>query len=142
MGSDMRTRVNNAAFEALDITDVVVDFVAACGGSTDVVWFESSASPPDKYGDNNCQSPSIPYNSTIQCDQYYNRLYPNRYSLSSYPNMFAMKVACHEFGHSVGLTHGTEGAAHCMSNGVLNTTATSYRRYVTHHVVDHINQWW
>jgi hypothetical protein len=46
------------------------------------------------------------------------------------------KTACHEAGHSVGLTHG--GNTGCMLNGPIPNGAVQFRRYSSHHI-GHIN---
>jgi hypothetical protein len=52
------------------------------------------------------------------------------------------KTACHEAGHTVGLTHHTERISSwgCMINGEIPSTSSTWRYYGQHHK-DHINAW-
>ena len=144
VNTDVRSSINNTAANALDgPTDAVVEFEAPCDttsstSQTDVVWQQSSAIPPDRYGTNICDEKNP---ASGRCDQFINTLYPNKYAAAPYPNRMQNKVACQEFGHSVGLKHGIEtGSAHCMTNGMLYSTDIDHVRYSSHHVT-HINGW-
>jgi hypothetical protein len=49
------------------------------------------------------------------------------------------KTACHELGHSVGLTHGSD-YEDCMISGEIPGTAIKWHQYGPHHL-NHINDW-
>lgn len=49
------------------------------------------------------------------------------------------KTACHELGHSVGLSH-RDDAVDCMINGEIPSTASQWQNYGYHHR-QHINDW-
>ncbi|WP_408897354.1 hypothetical protein ACJ5H2_20850 [Nocardioides sp. R1-1] len=59
---------------------------------------------------------------------------------SDYNDM--QKTACHEAGHTVGLTHHADRISTwgCMINGEIPSTSSTWRYYGQHHK-DHINAW-
>lgn len=76
-----------------------------------------------------------------QCDQYHVTLDLAAINVGENDGIHQHIVACHELGHTVGLTHRT---ANCMTVGLGDDASTNivYRRYnESHHIPDHINTW-
>jgi hypothetical protein len=109
------------------------DFV--CNATTDVRWQENSGLG-DTRGDFWCLAP----NSAGRCERARLRLNPTQ--LTDTTNR--RKTACHELGHSVGLTHGdprdpvnNDSYTDCMKSGEVDNDA-SWWVYDQHHI-DHAN---
>ncbi len=125
--SSAYTSVITASMTYLDsATNVTVQQVGSgCTANTDVRWRVVDIPTSGVRGDATCTATT----STGNCNSFQVRLDPNE--LTDVNNR--RKTACHELGHTNGLTHG--GTADCMRNGAV-TTATS--TYSTHHI-GHIN---
>lgn len=144
VSADLRTAINNSAAEAINASTQAVAQIENCNISTpssqtDVVWAESSATPTGTYGLSTCAKYAV---TTGNCDRSTATAYSYSYNLSPYPNRFRNMIACHEFGHTMGLTHTNDyGGVHCMATGVLRSDAVGWRRFTDHHVTTHINGW-
>jgi hypothetical protein len=102
------------------------DFV--CNTTTDVVW-QQNTGISDR-GDFWC----LDDNSSGRCEQARLRLNPNLLTDTSNRR----KTACHELGHSVGLTHGTfnvdnDRYTDCMRSGLVDND-DAWWVYDDHHV--------
>lgn len=122
-----------------DTTDAMVWFETSCdyniGAETDVVWDTVDLSG-DKRGTSYCND----WDSNEHCDQIYVELDVAKLNEGTNDEMDTTKTACHELGHSVGLTHHSSGYG-CMILGEVPSTDLQWRRYVAHHKGDHINDW-
>lgn len=124
-GSFGATALRNAATNAmnnLDTQTLYTDtFTSSCSSLTDVVW-ESSTTISAR-GDQTC----LATNSVGECEQSRLRLNPNQLT----DDINRRKTACHELGHSVGLTHDPG----CMVSGAVSVATETY----TSHHVSHMN---
>jgi hypothetical protein len=120
-------------------TDASVSKDTPCIGDaaaqTDVVWFSSNGLENGVRGRTQCMrfNPSTGY-----CDRNHVILDLAEINEGSNDGYDQTKTACHELGHTVGLTHG--GSSDCMLNGERPSTATQYQNYNAHHR-GHINAW-
>lgn len=124
-------------------TDATVEYKPSCvySGSyeTDVVWFSGNL-PGGVRGRTYCDDIDNP----PQCDQAYATLDEAEINVGSNDEIDTTFTACHELGHTVGLTHGSGGGNgttdDCMANAYSDTPSTDirYQRYSTHHR-GHIN---
>ena len=139
--SGLRTNVNTAAADALaGPTDANVVFHSSCtlSGSqeTDVVWYEADL--PSALGKAPCDDDELLSN---HCDQYNVTLDLAAINNGEHDGIHQVAIACHELGHTVGLSH---LAGTCMMDSWAATpnTGLAYRRYdSSHHVGYHINGW-
>lgn len=144
VGSDLRTNIENAEWNALDITDANVNYQASCTTSgaseTDVVWRQADLTPGTS-GETYCDDfESDP--PTNQCDQAYSSLDLAEINYGAEDEIDQTQTACHELGHTVGLTHGGASTDCMINSGDTPPTALQYRRYgPEHHAPDHINNW-
>lgn len=90
-----------------------------CTSLTDAVWLKTG--DPGVDGSYTC----VEFNSAGECERALTRLNPSNMSSDS----DWKQSACHELGHSVGLTH---------KNGSCLGTDPSVIKYSSHHV-DHVN---
>lgn len=133
---DMKSGIREAEWEALDPTQADVNFISSCNlsgsGETDVVWRQGSLSVD---GSSFCED----FDGS-NCDQYYVTLDAGNINVGSNDEIDESQTACHELGHTAGLSHG--GTSDCMINASLSTppTEVQFRRYNQHHR-DHINAW-
>jgi len=141
--ADLRPNIDNAAFNALDPTQANVNFQGSCvlsGASETDAVFQNVNLAPGVTGVTPCDD----YESnppTNQCDQYDVQLDYAQINVGAEDEIDQTQTACHELGHSVGLSHGANLG--CMiSTGDTPPTALRYRRYdPNHHIPDHINPW-
>lgn len=111
------------------------------GSQTDVVWKGSLLDPGD-IGWTGCESW---WSDLASCDRYGVYLDKNQidyYAL--YPANEYRHTACHELGHSAGLSHyvnGDEpgGVKDCMMSGVWDGGQSWTRTYDPHHITSHLN---
>jgi hypothetical protein len=139
----LRDNVNSSMNNALGgPTDANVAFQSSCNLSgtseTDVVWFDGNL-PAGIRGQTFCED-----FDGGNCDQNYITLDPAEINIGSNDEADTTKTACHELGHSVGLTHGSGGgdgtANDCMYSGERPNLNLQYERYSAHHR-GHINAW-
>lgn len=136
VGSDLKSGIFEAEWKAMDPTQVNVDKDSSCKlsgtGETDVVWRQGALSGTVR-GETSCED----FDGN-RCDQNYLTLDLAEINKGSNDEIDEAKTACHELGHSGGLTHG--GASDCMLSGEVPSTAVKYRRYNAHHI-GHLNAW-
>lgn len=138
--SDLHNNVINVEDNALDgPTQATEDFHTNCNYSssteTDVVWFTENL-PAGTRGRNFCEN----FEGGV-CDQNYTSLDLAEIAIGDNDELDETKTACHELGHSVGLTHGA--ADDCMINGerpVRPAYDVTFERYNPHHI-GHIDAW-
>jgi len=124
-----------AAFVNLDAqTDMSDSFLPVCNVTTTDVWWFDADLPGTVRGQYKCVTwvvfDSICNSSDITLD-------PAQINIGDFDQLDTTKSACHEVGHSVGLTHIT-GGDDCMMNGQIPNENAQYQRYNAHHV-GHIN---
>lgn len=100
------------------------NYVSNCTSSTDVRFQKTTAFPAR--GDYVC----LAFNSSDECERSRVRLNPDY--LTNTANR--QKTACHEVGHSGGLSHSAT-SSDCMRNGAITS---GYQTYNSHHVA-HLN---
>lgn len=126
---------NNALYAmntSLDRDTDVTDFFASCNHTTtDVEWLDANL-PDAIRGQYQCKV----LNSGI-CNHSHVILDPAELNIGIDDDQDTTKTACHEAGHSVGLTHIT-GGSDCMRNGELPFPDEIYYTYNAHHI-SHIN---
>jgi hypothetical protein len=116
---------------SLDADTDIADSFVACDASTDAEWLDMNLTDGNR-GVYICTAlvGSICFSSDVILD-------PAEIDEGTNDFWDRAKTACHEAGHSVGLRHG--GTTDCMLSGEVPDTSVQYRRYNTHHRVDHIN---
>lgn len=137
VGSDIKSGMSNAEWNAMDPTQVNVNYNSSCDLSssteTDVVWRQGNLASGVS-GSTYCED------FDRYCDQYYLTLDRGQINVGSYDEIDETQTACHELGHSAGLSHGGN-SADCMINSASTPpTALQYRRYGGHHR-DHLAAW-
>jgi hypothetical protein len=138
LASGAKPNIDAAEWDALDPTAANADYQSSCDLSssteTDVVWFTGNLSSGVR-GEEYCED----YDT--HCDQFYATLDLGQIDGddADHPEMGETKSACHELGHTAGLTHHDDGND-CMDSGPLVSTDLQYRRYSSHHI-DHIAGW-
>lgn len=138
MDSGAKENVRNAENFALDDrTDARVVFHRECdyvgGSETDVSW-DTVSLPGTTRGKAYCED-----FDNGKCDQFYAELDLAELRKGPHDGGDITKTACHELGHTVGLTHHSSGYG-CMISGEMPNANVSWRRYVAHHRA-HINAW-
>jgi len=108
----------------LDTQTLYFDTGVACSSATDVIWESEPAL--GARGDWTC----LATNAVGECERSRVRLNPTQLA----NNNNRRKTACHEGGHSVGLTH-VDNGDDCMRNGAVNG---GFETYNAHHV-SHMN---
>lgn len=134
------TLQDNASFAESDSlggpTEATVQYFSTCNlsgsGETDVVWLDDNL-PGDTRGETYCEDYDGDY-----CDQSYLTLDPAEINEGSNDEADTTKTACHELGHTVGLTH--NNTTDCMIGGERPSLSTIYETYTAHHKW-HINVW-
>ena len=138
MDTSVHDNIVAAEDNALDAeTQANVSFDSSCdysgGTETDVVWDTANLSG-SRRGTSWCED----WDNGL-CDQSYVELDVAELNVGSNDELDTTKTACHELGHTVGLTHHSSGYG-CMLSGEIPSTDLQWRRYVAHHK-DHINAW-
>lgn len=125
----------DAAMVNLDAqTEMFDSFQATCNAvSTDIFWFDANL-PDGARGGTRCVT-WITYG--VVCDSFDIYLDPAEINIGSDDELDTTKTACHEVGHSTGLSHALTGDD-CMISGEMPSTNVQWRRYNAHHV-SHIN---
>jgi hypothetical protein len=130
-----KPNIREAEWNALDPTQANVDFTSSCdfygGTETDVVWHTGALSG-DTQGYYFCED------FDTYCDQAYTYLDLAEINEGPWDEADQSQTACHELGHTAGLTHGGN-SEDCMVNGLPNDEV-QWQRYGSHHE-DHINNW-
>lgn len=137
--SDARANIESAEWNALDPTSVNVDFNSTCDlkgrTETDVVWRQADLPNRRDQGETRCEDYDGQY-----CDQFYSAIDMSRAAVGDLDEIDETMTACHELGHTVGLTHGGS-STDCMAvRGETPPTAMQFRRYGPHHR-DHLDRW-
>lgn len=110
-------------------TDITDQFDTTCAqGATDVEWLDANL-PAGVRGAYACQN-MVNANT---CNHAHVTLDPAEINIGSLDEEDTSKTACHEAGHSVGLTHGA-GLTDCMRNGEIPNALEQYRTYNGHHI--------
>lgn len=138
MDSGLFDNIRNAENYALEgNTDANVTFHSECdyrwGTETDVVWDTGNLSGSVR-GTTWCDDWD-----GDQCDQAYVELDVEELRKGTNDEYDITKTACHELGHTVGLTHHSSGYG-CMISGEIPSTELKWRRFVDHHK-NHIDSW-
>lgn len=137
VGSDAQPNMSDAEWDAMDPTAVNVDYNSTCDLSssteTDVVWREGDLAG-SRLGETYCED------FDTYCDQSYATLDLPRIAVGSEDEIDETMVACHELGHTGGLTHGGSSTDCMADRGETPPTALQYRRYGGHHK-DHFTDW-
>ena len=125
----------DAAMANLDAqTEMFDSFQASCDVvNTDIFWFDADLAG-ERRGESFCVT-WITYGEI--CNSADVRLDPVKLNEGDDDNLDTTKTACHEVGHTVGLTHSSSGDD-CMRSGEMPSTNVQWRRYNQHHV-GHIN---
>lgn len=117
---------------SLDSDTDVSDYFESCNHTTtDVEWLDTNL-PDAIRGQYQCKV----LNSGI-CNHSHVTLDPAELNIGIDDDEDTTKTACHEAGHSVGLTH-VSGGSDCMRNGELPFPDEIYYTFNTHHI-SHIN---
>lgn len=125
----------NATMANLDAqTDMSDSPFATCNVTTTDIWWFDADLPGTVRGQYKCVT-WVTFD--VVCDSADNTLDPAQINIGSDDELDTTKSACHETGHSVGLTH-INGGDDCMLNGDIPNANAQYQRYNTHHV-SHIN---
>lgn len=124
LGPQFTGAVEYTLDHSYETTDLTIEYEATPdldgGSETDTVYVtcETCFSDPDALGRAWCDDD---VNGTVRCDQHYVRFHSD-YTVEIYGNYLTgteqggwRQLACHETGHSIGLTHGAE-AYPAMSN--------------------------
>lgn len=138
MDDSAKQNIASAAYNALGApTDAVAKFDEECdysgGTETDVSW-DTVNLPGTTRGQAFCED-----FDDGRCDQFYAELDLAELRQGGNDEIDITKTACHEFGHTVGLTHHDDGYG-CMKSGSVPSTELRWRRYGDHHK-GHINAW-
>lgn len=104
----------------------------ACLSTTDIWWWDRDL-PGTTRGFYDCVVFVTP---GVKCNEADIVLDPAQINIGAFDEEDTSKTACHEAGHSVGLTHG--GTTDCMLNGQVPDAGVQYRRFSSHHK-GHIN---
>jgi hypothetical protein len=131
MDSDLRLAATYAMGNSIDyFTDMTDSFDAACYTTTDIKWVGADL-PGTTRGQYQCLSRTgnVCHRAQVTLDKV-------QIDIGANDVEDRYKTACHEAGHSVGLTHG--GSTDCMLNGEVPSTSATYRNFNGHHI-DHIN---
>lgn len=136
VGTDLSLNIYDAEWDAMDPTAVNVDYNSSCDLSsdteTDVVWRQANLA--NAYGSTYCED------FDTHCDQFYSTLDLAAINVGDHDEIDQTQTACHELGHTGGLTHGG-GSGDCMINtGDNPPTDIQYRRYGNHHG-SHLTDW-
>jgi hypothetical protein len=136
VGADARENISAAEWNAMDPTAVNVNFDSTCNlsgsGETDVVWRVGNLAPGVS-GSTYCED------FDTYCDQFYSTLDMAQIAVGSEDEIDETQTACHELGHTGGLSHG--GSTDCMINSAdTPPTDLQFRRYNQHHK-DHLAAW-
>lgn len=140
LSADLKPNIQAAENSSLAAsTQASVQYDSPCNGTsenqTDVVWFSSNGLPNGVRGRFQCMR----FNqSTGYCDRNHVILDLAEINEGGNDGYDQSKTACHELGHTAGLTHG--GSIDCMLSGERPSTAAQYQNYSPHHK-DHINAW-
>lgn len=134
----LEPNVDQAEYNALEAdTDADVAFNASCDLSgepqTDVRWLEGDL--PGSRGSAPC---AIYHFSPVHCDRYNATIDLAEVNVGANDEWDQNKTACHELGHTVGLSHGN---GDCMIGGERPDLTDTWVTYGPHHTNDHINTW-
>ena len=119
-------------------TELFDSFQATCDVvHDDIIWLDGNL-PDGVRG----QAPCIIWISHDPdvCDSYDIVLDPAELNEGSNDELDTTKTACHEVGHTVGLSHSPTGDD-CMRSGEIPSTDVKWRKYNSHHV-GHINNYY
>lgn len=98
-------------------------FISDCTQLTDVVWIRDPNLGAGTRGSYQCQA----FNTADECEWSHVRLNPTLLNNDLNRN----KTACHELGHSLGLTHHAAPYSDCMVSGAVTS---GHQHYNDHHV--------
>ncbi len=131
-----KPNISSAQWDSMDPTAVNVDYNSTCDYSssseTDVVWFTGNLAEGVR-GSARCED------FDTYCDQFYVTLDLAELNEGSNDEFDQTKTACHELGHTGGLTHAATGND-CMDSGEVPNTNLQWHRYNDHHKA-HLTNW-
>lgn len=104
-------------------------------GQTDVRW-NTGGLPAGVRGSTQC----VVFRSNGFCDRNNVTLDLSEINIGDDDEQDQDKTACHELGHTVGLTHHNAPYSDCMISGERPDNSSQYELYNAHHV-GHINDW-
>ncbi len=134
VSDDLKSGITAAEWNALDPAQANVNYDSSCNlsgsGETNVVWRQGNLANGTT-GQEICEDYDGSY-----CDQYYLTVDLAEVNEGSNDERDEEQTACHELGHSVGLSHASND---CMMSGEPPADL-QYRRYSDHHR-SHINNW-
>jgi len=141
-GFTMQTQADASMTRLRAQTVVDTAYYNPCGASTDVRWRQGSLSG-GAFGMAECTV----WWANGQCDRYQVTLNKTAINDTDYPTSQGHKTACHELGHTAGVSHysgssfpGNDTTHSCMRSGTV--TGQSWNTlYGNHHKVSHINPW-
>ncbi len=137
--SGIAPNIVDAEYDALEgpaVTNVTYHSVCDPIGSTetDVVWRRDNLGGSTT-GSTTCDD----FNNGI-CDQAYITLDQAQIHVGGEDEIDETQTACHELGHTGGLTHGSVDSDCMINSADTPPTGLQYRRYGTHHR-GHIDSW-
>lgn len=119
----MRDAGNYAMSNMVSQTTYSKTFVSECTELTDVVWIRDPTLGAGVRGAYECQA----FNSADECEWSHVWLNPSELD----DDLNRNKTACHELGHSLGLTHHDPPFGDCMVSGAVTS---GHQQYNDHHV--------
>lgn len=134
---ELSANIASAEWDALDPTEANVDYQTTCDLSsnteTDVVWTSGALS-------GNTRGVAYCEDFDTYCDQFYVKLDIAEINEDTNDEADQTKTACHELGHTAGLTH-TAQYGDCMISGERPSLDVKWARYAPHHKDPHIADW-
>ena len=118
----------------LDAQTIYSDSLTGCTSATDVIFLDGNL-PTNTRGTYVCTDLST--TGSLVCEQSRITLDPAEINIGNNDEHDTSKTACHEIGHSVGLTHG--GTTDCMLNGESPAPPNSAHLLYNGHHVSHID---
>lgn len=141
-GFTMKTQADASMTRLRSQTVVDTAFHNPCTASTDVRWREGAISG-GAFGMAECKL----WTPKGRCDRYHATLNKAAINAASHPTSQGHKTACHELGHTAGVSHysgsnrpGNDTSHSCMRSGTVTGQGWN-TKYGTHHKTAHINPW-
>lgn len=137
LGAGIHLSISEAEYDALAPTHATVEYQSTCDTSstteTDVRWLQGNLNGPTG------TAPCANYSTTSgHCDRYDVTIDMGAVNDGGHDEKDQTQTACHELGHTVGLSH---SPIDCMMSGEPDLDNPLYFRYGPHHREDHINVW-
>jgi hypothetical protein len=151
LGPLMTTATNATLFQSYDTTDLTIVDGSAHTGSVDVWYYVNDNLPDGVVGANRCNVAA----SDSTCNHShaaYHGDYLEELGWNGPGTLNAdrrRKLACHETGHTVGLTHGINAYPNAISNSNVSTLQCMVQGTYDNppigmgsHNVAHVNSWY